>query len=292
VSRKTKISPLQVVGVVGSVACIVIFGYQPSFPTPDKLLVFLIFVFMSFRQALVMLKHIAPFVALILVYESFRGLVPRLNGHVNYTLAPAFDRKLFGTLPSRRLQDWLWSGHARWYDSLLYVPYLLFFAVPLGMAILIWKTREKHYWLAVTTYVATFFSAFLTFLLFPAAPPWLASDKHYIEPITRISSHVWANLGLHDFPSLYDHISPNPVAAIPSLHAAISTLSSLFIFKLYGSRWGALSLLYPLLICFGVVYEGEHYVFDVMLGIIYAIGAFWLTPYLFRWGQRKMRLAK
>ena len=272
----------QVIGVLGTAVCLGFFIHAPSFPTPDKLVVFLTFVFMIFKQAIEMLKRLLPFVVLLLVYESFRGIAHQLNSHVNYTLAPHIDRLIFGKLPIDYLQQWLWRGHTSWYDIVFYIPYMLFFVIPLGLALLVWKTRPKFYWQVVTTYLMVFFSAFLTFLLFPTAPPWLAAQNHYIEPITRISSNVWASLGIKNFPSLYSHIAPNPVAAVPSLHAACATLLALFVFKLYGRRWGLVSLIYPALIYVGVVYEGEHYVFDVITGIIYALVLYWLTPPLMR----------
>lgn len=225
-----------------------------------------------------MLKRLGPFVILILVYESFRSLANGLNGHVNFLLAPHVDKFLFGNLPTVYLQNWLWHGHVRWYDFVFYIPYLLFFVLPLALAILVWKTRDRYYWRVVTTYLVVFFAAFLTFLLLPAAPPWLASQNHYIQPVTRISSDVWYSLGIRNFPSVYNHISANPVAAIPSLHAAVATLLPLFIFKLYGRRWGLVSLIYPALIYVGVVYQGEHYAFDVIVGIIYAVAAYFLVP--------------
>ncbi len=283
---KIKLKPVQALGVVGSLACVVAFVHEPSFPTPDKLLVFLVFVFMTFGQATEMLRRLLPFVALILVYESFRSIVPELNKHVNYTLAPHADKLLFGNLPTVYLQDWLWHGKVQWYDIVLYVPYLLFFVVPIGLALLVWKTREKAYWRVVTTYLTVFFGGFLTFLAFPAAPPWLASQNHYIQPITRISSDVWASLGIHNFPSLYNHLAANPVAAVPSLHSACATLLSIFIFRLYGWRWGLVSLIYPILIYVGVVYEGEHYAFDVVTGILYAFASYFASPYLLRWLQK------
>ena len=265
--------------------CLAAFVHTPSFPTPDKLFVFLAFVFMAFGQGWQFVKRLLPFVAVILIYESFRSVADKLNSHVDYTLAPHIDKFLFGNLPTATLQNWLWRGHVQWYDIVLYIPYMLFFIIPLGVAILVWKTRDEHYWQVVTTYSLLFFSAFLTFLLLPTAPPWLASQNHYIQPILRISSNVWASLGIQNFPSLYNHIAPNPVAAFPSLHAGVSTLFSIIIFKLYGRRWGALSLIYPILIYIGVVYEGEHYAADVLAGIIYAFGAYFAAPYLMRWGQ-------
>lgn len=268
----------QAIGVVGTLVIITIFLIEPSFPTPDKLLVFFFFIFLIFHQATEMLKRLGPFVALLLVYESFHSLANHLNTHVNYSLAPHVDRFLFGNLPTAALQNWLWHGHVSWYDFVFYIPYLLFFALPLGLAILVWKTREEYYWRVVSTYLVLFFVTFVTYLIFPSAPPWLAAQKHYIQPITRISSDVWFTFGLHDFPSFYNHISPNPVAAVPSLHAAAATLLPLFIFKLYGRRWGLVSLIYPIVLIVGIIYQGEHYAFDVICGIIYALMTYLLVP--------------
>jgi membrane-associated phospholipid phosphatase len=278
------------VGVAGTIVCLVVFFKNPSFPTPDKLLVFLLFVFMIFNQALAMLKHLLPFVAVLLAYESFRGVADKLNSHVNYTLAPHIDKLLFGNLPTVYLQDWLWRGHVRWYDFAFYLAYMLHFIIPIGLAILVWKTREKQYWRVVHTYIFTAFAAFLTFLLLPAAPPWMASQLHYIQPITRISTSVWFALGLKDFPSVYNHISPNPVAAIPSLHAAWATLLIIFVYKLYGKKWALLACIYPFLIYIGTIYEGEHYAFDVITGIIYAVAAYLATPYVMKKTRKFTRL--
>ncbi|HSW78436.1 MAG TPA: phosphatase PAP2 family protein [Candidatus Babeliales bacterium] len=269
------------IGILGTLLCLMLFIYRPSFPTPDKLIVFLFFVFMIFHQAKDMLLRIGPFVALMMVYESFRSIVPHLNSRVNYSLAPKVDQTLFRRLPTRTLQDWLWKGHTSWYDIALYIPYLLFFIIPLLFAIIVWKTKAGYYWQVVATYLVVFFGSFLTFLLFPAAPPWLAYQNNYIDPIVRISSNVWASLGIKDFPSLYSHIAANPVAAVPSLHAACATLLSIFAFKIYGRRWGAFSVIYPASIYLGVVYEGEHYVFDVMCGALYGVVGYLAVNFLF-----------
>ncbi len=280
---KNKQLVLQAVGIIGTLACVVLFIRVPSLPTPDKLLVFLIFIFMIFHQAFAMLKRLLPFVALLVVYESFRSVAHHLNTHVDYQFAPHVDKLLFGNLPTIDLQNWWWHGAVRWYDYILYFPYLLHFVLPLILAIVIWKTREGLYWRFVGTYLVVSFAGFATFLAFPAAPPWLATQNHFIPHIERISSDVWSAMGIHDFPSLYSHIAPNPVAATPSLHAAWATLFVIFIYKLYGRRWAALSCIYPLLIYVGTVYEGEHYAVDILLGIVYAIAAYLLTPRLLRW---------
>jgi hypothetical protein len=286
--HKVKLSIFQIIGVIAAAFSIVVFLHEPSFPTPDKLLVFACFISMIFKQAGEMLKRFVPFVGLLLVYESFRGIVPHLNNNVHYTWMADVDKLLFfGQLPTSWLQHHLWNGYVQWYDFVLYLTYMMHFVLPFALAFVVWKLREKHYWHYAASYVLVSFAGFLTFLAFPAAPPWMASDKGLIEPITRISSSVWAELGIHDFPSVYNKISPNPVAAVPSLHAAYATLFAIFAFTLFKkSKWKYLSLLYPAFIYFGTVYQGEHYAIDEILGAIYAVGAYFAAPYVLRGLQK------
>ena len=277
-------------GAIGTLICVIVFLRAPSFPTPDKILVFATFVAMAFGQARELLKRFVPFVILLLTYESFRGLAPKLNTHVNYLFMPRADKFLFfGHLPTAALQHVLWHGHAMWYDFVFYGAYTLHFVLPFTLAVLYWKLRDKEYWQLVTAYLLVSYAGFLTFLLFPAAPPWLAYDKGLIEPITRVSSAVWAAFGIHDFPTVYNKISPNAVAAMPSLHAAYSMLFVLFTFRLFKTRWKYLAWIYPLLIWVGTVYQAEHYAIDVIVGIIYALLAYWLAPHILR-PLRKMWL--
>lgn len=265
----------RIVGIIGALVCLGIFIHTPSFPTPDKLLIFITFIFMAFSQGWAVLKRLLPFVVLLLVYESFRGLVPHLNTHVHYAELINADKFLFGgNLPTKQLQNLLWHGHVQWYDFIFYLAYMLHFILPFSLAILIWKTREKHYWRFIASYLTVSFAGFITFLFFPAAPPWMAAQKGLIEPITRVSSNVWYSLGIHDFPSVYNKISPNPVAAMPSLHAAYATLLVLFIYKLYGKKWALLAAIYPLLIYVGTVYQGEHYAVDEIVGALYAVAGY------------------
>lgn len=280
---KSKFSYLQWVGIVATAVSVAVFLREPSFPTPDKLLVFATFVCLIFNQAKEMLKRFVPFVGLLLVYESFRGVVPHLNKHVNFMWMPDVDRLLwFGQLPTVWLQERLWNGSVQWYDFVLYITYMMHFVLPFVLAFIVWKTREKHYWRYATAFLFVSFAGFLTFLAFPAAPPWMASDLGYIEPIERISSHVWAALGIHDFPSVYNKISPNPVAAVPSLHAAYATLFAIFAITLFKTRWRFLSITYPVFIYFGTIYQGEHYLIDELLGGLYAIGAYLAAPHIVR----------
>lgn len=266
---------LRVFGGFGVLVCLWLFSLEPSWPTPDKLLILLIFIFMMFGQAWAMFKRLFPFVAILLVYESFRGIADNLQNNVHFTFMADVDRWMFGgQLPTNLLQDLWWHGHVQWYDFVFYGAYMLHFILPLTLAILIWKYHDHHYWRVVGTYCFLSYAGFLTYLLYPAAPPWMASDMQIIPEMERVSSHVFAAMGIHDFPSLYNDISPNPVAAVPSLHAAYATLFALFVWKYFGWKWGAPSIIYPALIYVGTVYMGEHYAYDELLGGVYAVASF------------------
>jgi membrane-associated phospholipid phosphatase len=294
--RKTLISGL---GIIGTLACLIVFFSAPSFPTPDKLLVFLVFIFMIFNQAWDMLQKFVPFVAILIAYDSFRGIVPFLNDHVNYDFMAKFDMWMFGgILPTVWLQQWLVHGSVAWYDYVFYIFYMLHFVLPIGLAAVIFTIRKKEYWRYAATFITASFSAFFIYLLFPAAPPWMATLNGTIPHITRVSSKVFSSLGITDFPSVYNSMAPNPVAAVPSLHVGYSVLVAIFVFKLFGRKWGSLSLIYPFCIILGVVYMGEHYVFDVITGALLAYAAYTAVPYMIRWlhpravsTRKKARLA-
>jgi membrane-associated phospholipid phosphatase len=64
------------------------------------------------------------------------------------------------------------------------------------------------------------------------------------------------------------------VAAVPSLHAAYPVLVLLFFWGRARPWLRALLVAYPLAMAFTLVYGGEHYVFDVVLGWVYAVAVF------------------
>ena len=236
-------------------------------------------LFLILGQGKRFLIYFLPFVVLLLSYDKLRSLAPLINNRVHYLEMVHFDRWLFGgILPTTWLQRYMYFGHVAWYDFYFYFLYMLHFIAPILLAVAIWKYRVKYYSTFITALLILSYAGFITYVLFPAAPPWLASELGKIEPIHRISSDVWAAFGVKDFSLYYKKLAPNTVAVFPSLHAAFPFLFTLTIRKLWGNKWFALSLVYPLSVGFGVVYLGEHYVIDVLLGFAYAYLAFLAAP--------------
>jgi membrane-associated phospholipid phosphatase len=179
-----------------------------------------------------------------------------------------------GTVPTVWLQEHLWNGagHLQWYDYASWLVYVSYFLSTYLVAAALWffaPTRFRRY---VATVALIAMMGFLTYALFPAAPPWLASEMGYLESTTRLTGHIWSEIPIAHFNSLFERGSQyaNPVAAVPSLHAAYTLLIVLFLWRSVG-RFRPLLALYPVAMAFSLMYMSEHYFSDILLGWIYAV---------------------
>jgi hypothetical protein len=243
------------------------------------------------RMALVrMLADWVPLVALLMLYDLSRGMADGLGVAVHVTEPAAVDRWLGdGVLPTVWLQEH-WG--ASWWAAVASLVYASHFVVtPLVLALL-WL-RDRARWAGYARMVLALSAAGLvTYVLYPAAPPWLASRDGVIEHVDRISSSGWAVLGLPKAGALLDsgQGQVNPVAAVPSLHTAFAVLTCLALLPLARHLWQRVVLVaYAVVMPLVLVWSGEHYVIDTLLGALYA-GAVWmLVPRLGRLLSRRRR---
>jgi membrane-associated phospholipid phosphatase len=104
---------------------------------------------------------------------------------------------------------------------------------------------------------------------------------------------VWRSVDVRFAGSLIEsgYRYANNVAAVPSLHTAFATLVAVFMMPKRADWLRALPAIYPLAMAFALVYTGEHYVFDVVLGFVYAAGAFLAVATAARRRARNTRAA-
>src|SRR5206468_3446450 len=122
----------------------------------------------------------------------------------------------------------------------------------------------------------------ITFLLAPTAPPWLAAQQGLIAPVQPIIKDGLFDLHLNALATFKgDASSYNVVAAVPSLHAAWPVICLLVIRKHRLPSWlfGAQAAL-TLGVVFAIVYTGEHYLIDAIIGALYALVAWWVLQRL------------
>ena len=229
-----------------------------------------------------------PFLAILLVYDSLRGSANRLFAP-HFLPQLQFDRVLFGgQVPTVTLQRLLWDGHARAWDLAAWAIYMTHFFFTPVLAAVLWKlNRERFRWFTRRVIVLSF-SGLLTYALYPAAPPWMAAQRHLMAPITRIIPQVWAALPVAGDGSVSaGYKLANNVAAVPSLHAAFSSLVAVTVWP-FTPRWARpLVIAYPLAMAFVVVYTGEHYVSDVLLGWVYTAATLATFAVAARWRQAR-----
>jgi hypothetical protein len=228
-------------------------------------------------------RDFLPFILLVLLYEEARGVAHSLHPHPFYEPMITLDRWLgLGQVPTIRLQGWLWHGHLEWYDHVFSLLDRLHFIVPPTLLLLIWLEHREVFYRCAATLVAVSFAGAATFLAFPAAPPWLASKHGLIPHVARIGYIEGGNSPVSTSKSwIESSLLPNPVAAVPSLHAAYALLVVLFACAWRG-RTGLWAAPYTLGMWFTVVYLGDHYAVDIAVGAAYAAIAWIAVPRLLR----------
>jgi hypothetical protein len=223
-----------------------------------------------------------PLAALLLAYDASRGFADGLGAPVHVAELAEADRWLaFGALPTVVLQQ---HWHAAWWEALATLVYASHFVVTPVVLGVLW-VRDRERWVRFARCVLALSAAGLaTYVLYPAAPPWLAARDGVIEPVQRLSGAGWEVLGLPRAGALLadSQGQVNQVAAVPSLHTAFAVLVCLLLYPAATRAWMRVALVaYAVLMPVVLVWAGEHYVVDTLLGAVYA-GAVVLIAATFR----------
>jgi len=213
----------------------------------------------------------------LVVYFYSRGLTDELGLPVHFTMPIRFDEWLGGgTLPTEWLQRELCGdpcdrgSHPRWYDVVLTTVYASHFLTGLTLAAILWIRQREAWLLWMRRFVIINFGALVVYIVYPMAPPWMASEEGYLAaPLPRLTGRGWADLGLGRFDLVLQGVG-NPVAAMPSLHAGIAGLVATYGIWRLRSPLRFLLVLYPFAMGLALVYYAEHYVVDLLAGWVLA----------------------
>lgn len=239
--------------------------------SPDQFFAFAILAVILIGRTKQFLWDWVPVLLLLFGYEYLRGLIPQLSGEAHIWPMINADYFLFGFLPTLKLQSLFFnSSFLQWYDYLAVTLYISHFVIPMGFTFILWLYDRKTFKQFTLALLVLSYLSFLTYIVFPAIPPWMASDLGFLPPLAKIMDQVLISFR-HPIsvPTVYQYFGANLVAAVPSLHAAYPWLIFLFLFQKF--RFLAIfSLPYVFGVWFAIVYLGEHYVVDAILGMIYA----------------------
>ena len=219
-----------------------------------------------------------PLYVVLAVYALLRGYA----SHVLWGpfVRPQVDFDTFiggGQPPTVTLQRWLFRPNdIRPWDYLAWLTYMSHFFTSFIVAGVLWKRDHARFRRFVALFVGLTFLGYLTYLLYPAMPPWLASNTGHIAAITRIIPVMWNHVGVHGASALFTGANrfDNNIAAMPSLHAAYPMLLLLFFWGKARTPLRIILVSYVLAMAFTLVYTGEHFVIDEFVGWTYAVVTF------------------
>jgi len=243
-----------------------------------------------------LIKDWLPIIVVLLAYDLLRGIADGNLFAVHWEPPIQADEVLgLGQVPPVRLQDALYTpGHLHFWDYAAFSFWFshFFATVLVGVAIWLYRYQWFHRFAACVVVLAAM--GLVTYVLFPAAPPWLAGQNDYLPDVYRINHAVVNQLPVPKAGAMFQQGTAwaNDVAAVPSLHAAYTMLICLFLWPRVNRGWRPLLSAYPIGMGISLIYLGEHYLVDILLGWAYAAGAIYLVNWGFeRWGKRAAKPA-
>ena len=216
-----------------------------------------------------------PLISILLVYDLLRGYADGLLFHAHEIPQVRLEAWIFGKpIPTVWLQEHLWHGahDLRWWDYAAWGIYITHFLGTTAVAAALWTWWHERFARFATMVCGLAAVGYATYVLYPAAPPWMAAQQGNLGPANRIVPIVWAHVPLAHFNVIVDHglHYANQVAAMPSLHEAYAVLLMLYLWRYTPRLARPLLGLYPLAMAFALVYGAEHYIIDIAAGAIYA----------------------
>jgi membrane-associated phospholipid phosphatase len=197
--------------------------------------------------------------------------------HVGYPIS--VDRAIGGgEIPTIRLQRALGRpGEVRLHDTVLSVVHWSWFFFPHGVVAYVLLRHRDHFERSSVQIAAVFDLGAAVYWLVPTAPPWWAASQGRLPHVRRIMTEAGELFWGRAWRRLYDSLSGNQLAAMPSLHFGSSVMAA-HVLSDVGRVPGALGLTYALTLGFALVYLGEHYVVDLIAGFGLAEGVRRVAP--------------
>ena len=280
-------SPVLLVVALLAVLILILILSKRFFFVPKILIILLVILAVTaLGKVKIFLRDWFVFIGFIYLFDSFRGSIYiatcRLGLPVHTLYVIRIEQFLFGGVPSLMLQDLFLRSHSTsgfgWFEKFITVAHGSHFVAFLMVGFIIWLYRPRFFRFFKVSFYLTIFLGLLGYFAVPTVPPWMASTVFGLLPrIIRFNAIIY-NLAIPDISSGFD---TNPVAAMPSLHAAFPFLCALVLWRVYRSKaWPF--YLYAFLMQFAIIYTGDHYVTDVLAGFVLAGFCYWAALVLTR----------
>jgi hypothetical protein len=215
------------------------------------------------------------------VYDAITNLAPlRLNLALSHARGILHLERSLHLDPELSLDRWLAGHHtlglilSDYYDN-------AHFIVTLGLLGYLWWWRADIYRPLRNVLVLTNVLAFIVFWRYPVAPPRML---HGFTDVVAASGAFgsWHTGALAS--------QANQLAAVPSLHMAWAGWCTLVVWRISSRRWlRAVAVLYPCLTALAVLSTGNHFLFDILTGLLTLAVSVLIVRVATAWWHRSRR---
>jgi membrane-associated phospholipid phosphatase len=224
-------------------------------------------------------------------YDRTRSAADALGFPVQVESMRDIDRFLFlGYDPNVVLQEHFWQPTVRWWDVVASTTYYTHFVLPIIAIAVLWVISRRQWVRFMKRFATVIGVACAMFIVVPTAPPWMVSQQYkLLAPLHRDPARGFLHLGFKGFVHSYDLAlgNGNAIAAMPSLHASFALFVPAFFLPWIKPKWlKALALMFPVLMLTSLVYLGEHWVIDGLVGWAVVGGSFWFWNRMERRSRR------
>jgi hypothetical protein len=194
----------------------------------------------------------------------------------------ALDMRFFSTTVDGQettYHDWLQAHATPVLDWICAFPYGTFILASFGFAGYLYVRDFARMQRFTWAFLAMNIAAYVTYHLYPAAPPWYYHAHGCIADLGAHASEgpnlarVDSWLGFAYFGGMYGR-SSDVFGAVPSLHVAYPLLIMLEGWAVFAKPLRAATIVYFATMCFAAVYLDHHWVVDVIIGLAYGSAAF------------------
>ncbi len=191
----------------------------------------------------------------------------------------ALEIMLFGVTMNGEpttLPDWFQAHASLALDLLSAIPYAIFIAVCMGCAVWLYFKDYPAMLRFAWGFFALNVAGFLTYHVYPAAPPWYFHMHGCVVDMTTQPNggpnlaRVDAWLGVPFFTGMYGRAS-DVFGAIPSLHVAYALIVVLEGWASFSWFWRGAGVAFFCLMAFAAAYLDHHWVLDAVAGVVYCV---------------------
>jgi hypothetical protein len=136
---------------------------------------------------------------------------------------------------------------------------------PVIIVVLVWMYtwHRERYRLLLRAMLISGGIGLIIFAAYPVAPPRLLPDDVFVDTVTELS---------RSYRVLQPPALVNKFAALPSLHVGWNLLVGIVVFGVFRNKiMRGIAILLPALMTAAVVFTGNHYVIDALLGSVVAL---------------------